>query len=47
MKRLVLPLPAALALPNSVNCVSRLLQVGRKKILCLITVIELSKLKGR
>ena len=36
-----------LATGGTVNCVSRLLQDQRKKILGLITVIELKKLKGR
>ena len=36
-----------LATGGTVNCVSRLLQDQRKEVLGLITVIELSKLKGR
>ena len=36
-----------LATGGTVNCVSRLLQDRRKEVLGLITVIELSKLKGR
>ena len=36
-----------LATGGTVNCVSRLLQDQSKKILGLITVIELNKLKGR
>ena len=36
-----------LATGGTVNCVSKLLQDQRKEILGLITVIELSKLKGR
>ena len=36
-----------LATGGTVNCVSNLLQDQRKEILGLITVIELSKLKGR
>ena len=36
-----------LATGGTVNCVSRLLQDQKKEILGLITVIELSKLKGR
>ncbi len=36
-----------LATGGTVNCVSRMLQDQSKEILCLITVIELNKLKGR
>ena len=36
-----------IATGGTVNCVSRLIQDQRKEILGLITVIELSKLKGR
>ena len=36
-----------LATGGTVQCVSNLLQSQRKKILGLITVVELSKLKGR
>ena len=36
-----------LATGGTVNCVSRLLQDHRKKILGLITVVELKKLNGR
>ena len=36
-----------LATGGTVNCVSRLLQDQRKEILGLLTVVELSKLKGR
>ena len=36
-----------LATGGTVNCVSRLLQDQRKKILGLITVVELNELKGR
>ena len=36
-----------LATGGTVNCVSKLLQDERKEILGLLTVIELSKLKGR
>ena len=36
-----------LATGGTVNCVSRLLQEQRKEITGLITVVELSKLKGR
>ena len=36
-----------LATGGTVNCVSRMLQDQKKEILGLITVIELSKLKGR
>ena len=36
-----------LATGGTVNCVSRLLQDQRKKILGLLTVVELKKLKGR
>ena len=36
-----------LATGGTVNCVSRMLQDERKKVLGLITVIELKKLKGR
>ena len=36
-----------LATGGTVNCVSKLLQEQRKKVVGLITVVELSKLKGR
>ena len=36
-----------LATGGTVNCVSRLLQDQRKEVLGLLTVVELSKLKGR
>ena len=36
-----------LATGGTVNCVSRLLQYQRKKVLGLITVVELKELKGR
>ena len=36
-----------LATGGTVNCVSRLLQEQRKEVVGLITVVELSKLKGR
>ena len=36
-----------LATGGTVNCVSRLLQEQRKKVMGLITVVELNKLKGR
>ena len=36
-----------LATGGTVNCVSRLLQAQRKKVMGLITVVELNKLKGR
>ena len=36
-----------LATGGTVNCVSRLLQDQRKKILGLITLVELNKMKGR
>ena len=36
-----------LAKGGTVNCVSRLLQVHRKEVLGLITVVELKKLEGR
>ena len=36
-----------LATGGTVNCVARMLQAQRKEILGLLTVVELSKLKGR